>query len=54
MRSIPWKPVLWGAGGALGGLVIGLSLWHLWVDHLALHEIQTFLQQYAGRIAKLP
>ncbi len=30
------KPVLLGLGGAL----LGVALWHLWVDHQVLHAMQ--------------
>ena len=37
---------LFGVGGAL----VGLLVWHLWLDHAALHQIINVLNAQAARV----
>jgi hypothetical protein len=43
-----------GLFGAVVGTLLVVVLLHLYLDHVGLHEIQTYLLQNAGKISKLP
>ncbi len=52
MDRIP--PFVKGLIGAILGTLLVVVLLHLYLDHVGLHEIQTYLLQNAGKISKLP
>lgn len=37
------------AGVGFGGVMVGLLVWHLWLDHTALHQIINVLNAQAAR-----
>ena len=48
------KGILGGLLGMFVALVLGVSAWHLWVDHQALHTIITMINQNAAAQQRPP
>ena len=49
------RRVLIDVGIGLAGMFLMLVLWHAYVDHLAIHELDTYLRTIAApKINKLP
>lgn len=54
IRHSPFLTGFLGAFCAALGIVIGLTIIHLWSDHVALHVMLDFLNQHGETISKLP
>lgn len=48
------RPVLFGFLGALVGSLLAGLVYHLYLDHLLLHELTAYLNAVAPKLAKLP
>lgn len=47
-------PFLSGVAGAILGTAVILLAFHLYQDHLALHQVINFINQQGGKILALP
>jgi hypothetical protein len=49
-----WRAFGIGLIGAIVGTVLVLAAWHGWSDHLAFHQLLTFINSVAPKLAALP
>lgn len=48
------KAKLIAMGFGAGGVMIGLLVWHLWLDHAALHQIINLINAQAQQARQAP
>lgn len=47
-----WKVYAFGITAGIVGFILAFSVWHLWQDHAALHQIIGFLNAQAAQAAQ--
>ena len=45
---LPWRPLVLGLAGGMLGVALALLVWHLWGDHVLLHQVVLLLNQQAA------
>jgi hypothetical protein len=53
-RWAPWAPFLKGLLGGILGIGLVVVALHLWADHVALHQIITYINQAAAQQSGQP
>ena len=55
MRGVLSSPAAKGLAGGFIGMMLVLFFWHLYADHLTLHELDMYIRTVAApKINKLP
>lgn len=54
MHRVLSSTIAKGIIGGMWGVILALLLWHAWTDHVAFHELDTYIRMVAPKINKLP